>query len=229
MNTLELKQARKRRGWTQGEAALRLGVSQSYLSLLENGKRELGPKLARKAVNVLELSPTVLPLCEHLALKVTAQNLAQQLASLGYPGFAYLRASKKRNPSEVLITALAQDDLESRLTEGLPWLLLRYSNMCGQWLVDQARLRNLSNRLGFVVALAKGVSEKQGDTQSNCYQALLRLEQQLSESRLDKEDTLCQSSLSPMERTWLKETRPPEAEYWHVLTDWRPEHLQYAT
>ena len=160
---------------------------------------------------------------------MTAQNLAQQLASLGYPGFAYLRASKKRNPSEVLITALAQDDLESRLTEGLPWLLLRYSNMCGQWLVDQARLRNLSNRLGFVVALAKGVSEKQGDTQSDCYQALLRLEQQLSESRLDKEDTLCQSSLSPMERTWLKETRPPEAEYWHLLTDWRPEHLQYAT
>jgi len=228
MNALELKQTRRQRGWTQEEAALRLGVSQSYLALLESGKREFGPKLARKAVNVLKLSPMVLPPSEHLALRVKPQNLAQQLASLGYPGFAYLRAAKKRNPFEVLMTALAQDDLESRLTEALPWLLLHYSDTSSQWLVDQARLRNLSNRLGFVVTLAKGVSERQGDTHSKRYQALVCLEQQLAESRLDKEDTLCQSSLSQMERTRLKETQPPEAVYWHLLTDWKPEHLQYA-
>jgi hypothetical protein len=44
----ELRLARKRRGWTQAEAAERLGVSQPYLALLEHGKRALGKTVARK-------------------------------------------------------------------------------------------------------------------------------------------------------------------------------------
>ena len=67
-----------------------------------------------------------------------------------------------------------------------------------------------------------------GDTNSTRYRCLDHLETQLRESRLDKEDTLCQESLSDREREWLLETRPTDADYWHVLTDWRPEHLQYA-
>ncbi len=54
------------------------------------------------------------------------------------------------------------------------------------------------------------------------------LEARLRESRLDKEDTLCQASLSPKERAWLRKKHPAEAAYWHLLTDWRPEHLQYV-
>ena len=228
MGGQELRLARKQRGWTQTEVADRLGISQPYLALLENGKRALTPELAREAVKVLKVRPTVLPLHEKLPLKFDPQHLAQQLASLGYPGFAYLPATQKRNPAAVLLTALSQDDLECRLTEALPWLLLSYPDMNREWLVEQARVRNLSNRLGFVVTLAKEASARMGDNTSVRYQALEQLEAQLRESRLDKEDTLCQSSLSQREREWLRETRPAEAEYWHLLTDWRPEHLQYA-
>ena len=228
MNRLELKPARKRLGWTQEKTAARLGVSQSYLALLESGKRTPALKLARKAVRVLHLPPTALPLREHRSMRVDPQSLAQQLGTLGYPGLAYLRATRKRNPCEVLLTALAQDNLESRLTEALPWLLLHHSDMNQAWLVSQARRHNLSNRLGFVVALARGAAAKSGETGSTRYQALVRLEEQLRASRLDKEDTLCQFWLSRRERDWLRETRPQEAADWHVLTDWRPEHLQYA-
>ena len=228
MTGQELRLARKQRHWTQMKTAERLGVSQPYLALLENGKREAGPKLTRRAVNVLKLRPTALPLRDKPIGKVDPQSLAQQFASLGYPGFAYLRAARKRNPAEVLLTALAQDDLESRLTEALPWLLLHHADMNREWLVKQARLRNLSNRLGFVVTLAMGVATRMGDASPMRDEALNRLEAELSESRLDKEDTLCQSSLSQREREWLRETRPEGAKYWHLLTDWRAEHLQYA-
>ena len=228
MTAQELRLARKQRRWTQMKTAARLGVSQPYLALLESGKREPGPRLTRRAVNVLKLRPTALPLGDKPMGKVDAQNLAQQFASLGYPGFAYLRAARKRNPAEVLLTALAQDDLEARLTEALPWLLLHHADMNREWLVSQARLHNLSNRLGFMVTLAKEVASKKGDASPMRDEALNRLEAELSDSRLDKEDTLCQSSLSPREREWLRETRPADAKYWHLLTDWRAGHLQYA-
>ena len=228
MNRLELKPTRKQRGWTQAKTAAYLGVSQSYLALLEGGKRQPGPKLARKAVKMLKLRATALPLPERLSMRVDSQRLAQQLGSLGYLGFAYLRATKKRNPAEVLLTALAQENLESRLTEALPWLLLHYPDMDREWLVRQARMHNLSNRLGFVVTLAKGALARPGETRSTRYQALVFLEAKLREGRLDREDTLCQASLSQGERVWLRQTRPQEAADWHLLTDWKPEHLQYA-
>jgi transcriptional regulator with XRE-family HTH domain len=228
MNGQQLRAAREQRHWTQVKAAERLGVSQPYLALLETGKREFGPRLVRRLAKVLKLGPTVLPLREKMPGRVDPQSLAQQFASLGYPGFAYLRAARKRNPAEVLLTALAQDNLESRLTEGLPWLVLNYIDMDRAWLVNQAKLHDLTNRLGFVVTLAKGVAARVDGMSSTRYQALERLEEQLRASRLDKEDTLCQSSLSQHERAWLRETRPEEASYWHLLTDWRPEHLQYA-
>ena len=132
-----------------------------------------------------------------------------------------------RNPAELLVEALAQDDLDPRVTEALPWLLLHYEDLDVDWLVQQARARNLSNRLGFVVSLAKAVVKAAGTTAEG-NELLDLLEAHLKESRLAKEDTLCQSSLSERERDWLRQTRPPEAEYWNLLTDWRPEHLQYA-
>jgi hypothetical protein len=78
------------------------------------------------------------------------------------------------------------------------------------------------------VHLAKRVLETRGEVESPAYRALDELENELSASRLAAEDTLCQSALSQSEREWLRETRPAEARYWNLLTDWRPEHLQYA-
>jgi hypothetical protein len=176
------------------------------------------------------MSPLALPFREYTR-NLGAQHLAQQLASLGYPGFRSMRAAWKRNPVQVLLDALAQDNLEARLTEALPWLLTNYGDMSETnraWLVEQSRLRNLTNRLGFVVTLAKEVLLRKGENTSRRYNSLAMLEARLSEGRLDKEDTLCQS-LSPGEQQWLRETRPQGAAFWHLLTDWRPEHLQYVT
>lgn len=230
MTAYEFKLARKERRLTQQTVAERLGVSQAYVALLEKGKRRFPDALARKAVSRLQMTPLALPFKEYTR-NLSSQYLAQQFASLGYPGFRSMRAAWKRNPVQVLLDALGQDNLEARLTEALPWLLTSYGNMREAnrtWLVEQARLRNLTNRLGFVVTLAKEVLLRKGENTSERYHSLTVLETLLSESRLDREDTLCQS-LSPNEEQWLKETRPQGAAFWHLLTDWRPEHLQYAT
>lgn len=230
MSGSELRTARRQRRWTQAHAAKRLGISQPYLALLESGRRSAPPKIAQAAVRVLKLRPTALPLPPQLPPDVDETRLAKQLVSLGYPGFAYMRAAWKRNPAEVLLSALRKANLDPRLTEALPWLLLRYGpELDAAWLVQQARLHNLQNRLGYLANLAKRVAEKRGDAESASYRALASLEGELELSRLAMEDALCQSMLPSSEREWLRRTRTKEAEHWHLLTDLLPEHLQYAT
>ncbi|MBI3457303.1 MAG: helix-turn-helix transcriptional regulator [Candidatus Rokubacteria bacterium] len=218
------------RGWTQAQAAARLGVSQPYLAMLERGKRRLTPQLVRRAMKTYGLPPTVLPLSglPLVKMRVDPQTLAKDLAGLGYPGFAYLRPRgwKSKNPGEVLLAALAQDELEARLVEALPWLLLKYWEVDRNWLAREARLRDLQNRLGFVVSLARRLAERaQGERR---VQALRELEAELERSRLAREDTLCQASLPEPERQWLVETRPEDAKRWNVLTDWTVETLPYV-
>lgn len=228
MTAQTLKSARKQKGWTQMQAAARLGVSQPYLALLEHGRRNLTPGLTQKAVALFRASPAELPYREP-ASTADPQLLAQQLAGLGYPGFAYLSAGKRMNPAVVLLTALGQRDLEARLTEALPWVLLRFAaDLDLSWLVRQARLRNLSNKLGFVVDLARRTLERQNTTASRHYDALGRLRESLTQSRLDLEDTFCQFNVSPKERDWLRQSRSADAQFWHLLTNWQPEHLPYA-
>ena len=230
MTALEFKNARLRRKWTQEELARKLRLSQAYVALMESGRRRVPVSLARKVVRVMNMSATTLPLPK-TAAPSEPKELAAQLGALGYPGFSHLRGSRKRNPVEVLVSALTQDDLESRITEALPWLMLRsyeMSNATRQWLLDQARLRNLTNRLGFVVSLAKEVAARSAGTTSTQYNALVTLENELRASRLDREDTLCQKFLSDSEREWLRQARPQAAVDWHLLTDWRPEFLNYA-
>ena len=231
MNPPDLKWARRQRRWSQKEAATRLGLSQPYLAMLETGKRPLSAQLVRRVVRVYGLPPTALPLPEppRTPTRAEAQTLAEQLAALGYPGFAYLRRRCwKKNPAAVLLTALAQSDLEARLTEALPWLLLRYWDLNATWLVEQAKRRDLQNRLGFLVSLARQVARRVDPLNQSRNQALAELEESLERSRLAREDTLCQASLTEPERRWLKENRPEEAARWNLLTDWRPEALRYA-
>src|SRR3990172_1603580 len=232
MRTGNLKLARQRRGWSQEEAARRLGLSQAYLSMLESGKRPLTEQTARKAMRVYQLAPTALPLgpLSEMPQMVDNQTLAEQLAGLGYPGFTYLRSRRwQKNPAEVLLVALAKNDLEARLTEALPWLLLRYGNDVNKdWLVKRARENNLQNRLGFVVDLARRVAESKPQYQSRV-KVLGQLRQELDMSRLVREDTLCQESLPAPKRRWLVQNRPPEAAHWNLLTDWRPEVLSYVS
>jgi transcriptional regulator with XRE-family HTH domain len=229
MTAQVLRQGRLDTGLKQTRAARLLGVSQPYLAMLEKGRRRLTPQLVRRAMRVYGLSPAVLP---HSSLPpqphVGPETLARDLGSLGYPGFSYARSQrpKPKNPGDVLLTALAQPDLEARLVEALPWLLLMYVDVDHPWLVQEAKARILQNRLGFVVSLARSLSERGNDPST--VQALRDLEQELEHSRLAREDTLCKSSVSEPERRWLEQHRPEVARHWKLLTDWKPETLRYA-
>ena len=86
MTGMQLRKARKRKGWGQQQAATRLGVSQPYLSLLENGRRPLTRRLVARATRVLGLPLTLLPLNPAGSQPLTLQQLAEQLSALGYPG-----------------------------------------------------------------------------------------------------------------------------------------------
>jgi transcriptional regulator with XRE-family HTH domain len=220
--------ARKQRGWTQAEAGAQLGVSQAYVALLEKGHRRIPPKLARKAVRLFRLPAELLPLSGKALSAVTPDELARDLGRLGYPGFAYMKGGWLKNPGDVLLAALARPQLDSRVTEALPWLLLQYPELDSNWLVTQARLLNVTNRLGFLVDLARRVSERNGETKTSRYRALSKLADSLRVGRLEAEDTLAQDSLTEAERAWLRVNRSADAHAWHVLTDWRPELLQYS-
>jgi len=228
MNFHDLKSGRLAKGWSQVQAATRLGVSQPYLAMLDSGRRRLTPKLARRAMKAYDLSPTVLPPSESLSRhRVDAATLANDLAALGYPGFAYLRPRnwRPKNPSDVLLAALGQDDLEARLVEALPWLVVKHWPLDREWLVRGAKLRDLQNRLGFVVSLALHLAERAGD--KGKARALNELETELDRSRLAREDTLCKASLPEPERRWLAENRSQDAKRWNVLSDWKADALRY--
>ena len=227
MNALEFKSARLAKGWTQTQAATRMGITQAYLNYLENGKRRLTPDLVRRATSVYGLPPQVLPVADTFTPAQTDdQQMTEFLARLGYPGFAYLHPrSQKRHPFEVLLTGLAQKSLEARVAEALPWVVLQYGQS-DPWLVGNARRFNLQNRLGFVVSLARRVAE----LRSNCPRSaeLTELENLLDESRLVKEDAFYRPPRTDSEKEWLRKNRTEDAVHWNMLTDMRPEHLQYA-
>src|SRR6202167_3315687 len=183
MKSQELKQARHHRGWTQEEAASHLGVTQSYLNLLENGKRRLTSKVVRRTVSVYGLSPEVLPLEEDFVpVRTNDDQLVEWLARLEYPGFAYLKThAPRKNPYEVLLTALGQTSLDGRVAEALPWVAMKYGRP-DTWLVETARKFNLQNQLGFVVRLGRGVAESESDNARS--KVLGNLEETLQEASL---------------------------------------------
>jgi hypothetical protein len=153
------------------------------------------------------------------------ENLASDLAALGYPGLSYLKAKRTRNPAEVVFTALSSKNVDARLMEALPWVLLQYPDLDWRWLVREAQLNELQNKLGFLTGLARRVAEASGLLQTK--RQLKEWEVVLERARLLREETLCHDSLTQVERTWLRSNRSKEAEYWNLLTDLSPEHLRH--
>src|SRR5260221_3588587 len=121
----EVKRAREARGWTQAEAAERLGVSQGYVSLLESGRRPVPRRLAPSLLRTLGLSPSALPPTE---LNLEPDRLPGVLGALGYEPFGYLRG-RLLNPTAVLLSALRQNVLPSRVVEPLPWLVVQFADL----------------------------------------------------------------------------------------------------
>ncbi len=153
-------------------------------------------------------------------------TLASDLAALGYPGFSYLESPRKRNPAEVVLSALSVKNLDARLAEALPWVLLTYPDLDWQWLIQEARLNELQNKLGFLTNVARRLAEKLG--REDTANLLSEQEATLERSRLVREETLCHESMTQAERRWLRLNRSKEAEHWGLLTDLSPDHLSHV-
>jgi len=226
---MSLQELREKLHLTQQQVAARLGLSQSYVSMLETGQRRLPAPLARRVVRLFKAPPTWHPLPDPFqpGRRVDPDWLARQLGALGYPGYRYLAGkTRAQNPAFVLLTALAADNLEPRAFEALPWLALRYPDMDGEWLARNAKVFDLQNRLGFVVTLARGFAEKRLD--DSRMHALQNLAASLENSRLAREDRLPDVAGSKFAYETTKARRSQEAEYWNLVTGWRLEHFQYA-
>ncbi len=147
------------------------------------------------------------------------------LATLGYPGFAWRRRRQGLNPAELLLRALKTADLDARVVEALVWVALTYANLDWEWLVRQAKLDDLQNRLGFLVTLARQLADQRGNAEVSA--RLARVEQALECSRLQREDAF-RLSMTEAERTWLRQHRSPEATHWHVLTTLNASELTHG-
>ena len=232
MNPRVLKQARLQRRWSQPTAARRLGVSQPYLAMLETGRRRLTPTLTRRFVRGYRLTPAHLLPSKNFNPNagMDAETLADQLCVLGYAGFAYLGSRvPKMNPGEVLLAALAQDELEPRLVEALPWLLLQFWEMDTEWLLADACRFTLQNHLGFVVSLARRVAESETVPNAPRNEVLANLDSVLYRNRLARESSFLKNLRTDAERGWLMQNQSDDAKRWNLLTDWRPEHLPYGS
>ena len=229
MNHQQFKSGRLGAQMTQVQAAERLGLSQSYLSQLEKGQRPITPEIARLAAQVYRLSPAALPLPDAVsdAEESDAARLARQLSGLGYPGFAHLRA-ERINPAILVLRSLVHDDLQVRLTEALPWVLATYPDVDWPWLTDQVKLKDVQNRLGFLVGLAQELAASREKFRS-AIEPLQQVETKLERARLVREDTLCRESMPPAERRWLASNRSPLARHWNLLTGLTVEQLPYAS
>jgi transcriptional regulator with XRE-family HTH domain len=225
----QLAEGRKAAMMTQVLAAQKLGVSQPYLSQLERGVRPVPAQLAYKAYRVFRMPPTALPLnsarvTPALSLHGHPAQLARDLAALGYPGFSHVRGGRKVNPAALVLDVLSHDDVDVRLVEALPWVLFTFPDMDWEWLLREVKVRNLQNRLGFVVSLARSLAKDVSGTD----RTLGQVEQELERARLVHEDTLCNVSIPKAERSWVRDNRTDAARHWNLLTGLSPEHLAYT-
>ena len=228
----EIRLYRTQRRLSQVELAQALGVTQAYISQLERGTRRVSKKLAAKlgALPTLgHLPPTVFP--EDLdPLGEVDLDLAADLAALGYPGYTAQEARAPRNPAAVIVSILGQRHVAPGVMAAIPWVLLRFPGINTAWLVDRARLNNLQNRLGFLTDLACDVARTRAAAWRVDEAQLAKLEalrDALESSRLAKEDTLARQ-LTPSERQFFEEHRPPAARHWNLLTGLTKETLPHV-
>ena len=223
----DLRTARKQKGLTQAKAAGFLGVTQAYLSMLENQRRRVPAHQLSRVVEVYGLSPLSLPLHgSEFWNQLGSGEIAAQLAALGYPGFSYMNSERAQwNPAELLVAALTNNELESRVAEGLVWLAYAFTDMDWKWVIREAKMNDVTNRLGFLVTLARKLAEQK---ENHAAETLRSVETQLERSTLVQETTLCHEQMTKAERRWLQERRPPEARQWHILSDLVVEHLAHV-
>jgi hypothetical protein len=119
------------------------------------------------------------------------------------------------NPAEVLVRTLKAANVDARIVEALPWVLLAYPRLDWDWLVREVKSNDLQNRLGFVVTLARRLAQGRGG--SRAVETLSHWEHVLGRSRLQREEAF-RVSLTDAERQWLRANRSTEAAQWNVLS-----------
>src|SRR5580704_4306679 len=139
MTAGDLKNARLSLELTQLDAAEKLGLTQAYLSMLERGTRRVSAEVAARAVQVFEIPAIALPLDVNEDSVRDAQSFKRALGALGYPGFAYLKAQRRLDPARLLLEAIDAEDLDSRVSEALPWIPYTYPNLNWDWLILNAK------------------------------------------------------------------------------------------
>ncbi len=219
-----LRQAREAKGLSQGDVAEALGVSQAYVSMLEKNRRSVPGHLGRKLVSLLGLSASALPVSDDVA-PFLPDKTARALGTLGYEGFAHLPRGKKVNPAELLVRVLTAPVVEARVVQALPWLLVQHADLDWRWLLPQAKVNDLQNRLGFVVTVARELAER--ERRDVAADVLRHWEGVLEHSRLQREDAF--AALTEAERTWLRTHRSPEAAQWNLLTNMSADTVASAT
>lgn len=223
MSGKTLRRARMNAGLSQVEAAKVLGVSQSLLSLMESGRRQVNDAVSVMVVNLWTVPAEELPLCNQKSR--SDEQLAADLGALGYPGFSYL-AGERRNPAEVVFDALNRADLDARVVEGLPWLLLQFPEVNWEWLIRQAKEHNRQNRLGYLLNLAAKVALRHRRQLAKRIYSVLAV---LFEARLAKTDTLCQESWPPSQRKHAHLKRTKLAAFWNLDTRLTEKDLAYVS
>jgi len=189
--------------------------------MVENGERSLTPEMLDRLRSYYDVDPENLPVREPHPM--SDSDYARELANLGYPGFAHRKEGKPFwNPTQLALSALSCDVLDRRVAEALPWLVLRYWHADWTWALTEAKGSDLQNRLGFAVTLARRLAEKMNLSSPN---RLREFESQVERSRLVREDTFCNETMTVAERNWLRTHSSPEARHWNLLSDMRPEHL----
>ena len=94
------------------------------------------------------------------------------------------------------------------------------------WVAREAKVNDVTNRLGFVVTLARKLAEKKGN--DSAIETLRVVETRLKRSILVQEETLCHEQMTQIERKWFEDNRSPEASQCHILSDLLPEHLDHV-
>ena len=161
------------------------------------------------------------------AKALKGDQAAKALGALGYEPFGYLTSGRRLNPAEVLVAVLRTDDVDARVVEALPWLLVRYSDLNWEWVVRSVKQDDGQNRLGFVLSLGKGLAESLSD--SKAAMSLGEWEQRLEKSRLQEDDTFSRQTLTNVEVKWLRAHRSPEAKRWNLLSTLSVATLQHVT
>lgn len=209
-----LRAYRERVGISQMALAKALGVTQAYVSQLEAGLRPVTRRLAARLAALPEarqLPPTVFPVTLS-ALDAADADVAAELAALGYPGVDARGGRAPKNPAAVILSIIGRRQVAPAVMAAIPWVLLRFPDLDTGWLVAQARVNNLQNRLGFLTDLALAVARDQAHLDK-----LVAMRADLEESRLVREDTLARD-LTPAEREFFRENRTDLARHWNLLT-----------